>query len=363
MECISPIWLRASKSIEWEGLQRTNLKETDARTVPCGRCIPCKSNKRVQWAFRIYQQFKDAQNGYFITLTYNDDNLPVLDMKPVKDRLYDSSMPVLDARRVENLKQRNIKTWYDMYHYTEGGIDHEVIQQTGRYHTTVWKKDLQLFMKRLREFNRKYSEKKIITDYDKEGNPFQKKVEKYPMKYYAVSEYGGKTGRPHYHGIIMNITPRAKAEILELWNRGNVQVDECNEATIMYTTKYMLKDADQDYKSCKTFSLCSKGLGNNYLNKKDGVFKDWHEKNGILYTQWNGKKLSMPRYYADNLFKNKFTKLRLQWNIDENKQKELWKLYTQLRADGVHDPASYLETVKLGNLLKYEKQFNKNDKL
>ena len=71
----------------------------------------------------------------------------------------------------------------------------------------------------------------------------------------------------------------------------------------------------------------------------------------------------MPRYYADNLFKNKFTKLRLQWNIDENKQKELWKLYTQLRADGVHDPASYLETVKLGNLLKYEKQFNKNDKL
>jgi hypothetical protein len=47
--------------------------------VPCGRCYGCRLEKARQWAVRLvhesYQWSPDAQ--HFITLTYNDENLPL----------------------------------------------------------------------------------------------------------------------------------------------------------------------------------------------------------------------------------------------------------------------------------------------
>lgn len=44
--------------------------------VPCGKCIPCRINKRRVWCHRIMlESFKHEQNS-FLTLTYDNDHLP-----------------------------------------------------------------------------------------------------------------------------------------------------------------------------------------------------------------------------------------------------------------------------------------------
>jgi len=81
--------------------------ETNA--VPCGECGACKDNKRQDWMFRLKEEYRDSKNGYFVTLTYDQDNIE----------------------------------------YSEDGIP------------TLVKKDLQNFMKRLRKKQSKLTDVKI----------------------------------------------------------------------------------------------------------------------------------------------------------------------------------------------------------
>ena len=44
--------------------------------VPCGKCLPCLSNKRVDWSARLMQEYRVSSSAYFVTLTYSDRFLP-----------------------------------------------------------------------------------------------------------------------------------------------------------------------------------------------------------------------------------------------------------------------------------------------
>lgn len=44
--------------------------------VPCGKCIGCQKIKAASWAARIMQEASLYDDNCFITLTYNDQNLP-----------------------------------------------------------------------------------------------------------------------------------------------------------------------------------------------------------------------------------------------------------------------------------------------
>jgi len=44
--------------------------------VPCGKCIGCKTDKAREWAARCYHESKLHKHSYFVTLTYDDNNLP-----------------------------------------------------------------------------------------------------------------------------------------------------------------------------------------------------------------------------------------------------------------------------------------------
>ena len=56
--------------------------------VPCGCCSECLKDRSRQWALRILKEAEQYQNNYFITLTYNDDNLPQ-DRNLVKSEISD----------------------------------------------------------------------------------------------------------------------------------------------------------------------------------------------------------------------------------------------------------------------------------
>lgn len=51
--------------------------------VPCGKCLACLEKKQKAWAFRLLEESKKAKNALFVTLTYNDESLPVVDGHPV----------------------------------------------------------------------------------------------------------------------------------------------------------------------------------------------------------------------------------------------------------------------------------------
>lgn len=68
MQCLSPLGI-------WHNdPDRPGFTKFDM--VPCGKCEACKENYIKDWTFRIQQDCENAYNAFFVTLTYNDENLP-----------------------------------------------------------------------------------------------------------------------------------------------------------------------------------------------------------------------------------------------------------------------------------------------
>lgn len=65
MICPNPITVRKGQSNE--------------AVVPCGKCYYCRQNYRNMWITRLKAEFLDCINGQFVTLTYDDEHLPVAD--------------------------------------------------------------------------------------------------------------------------------------------------------------------------------------------------------------------------------------------------------------------------------------------
>lgn len=44
--------------------------------VPCGKCTPCRIQRANEWSIRCEHEMEDWEHKSFITLTYDDENLP-----------------------------------------------------------------------------------------------------------------------------------------------------------------------------------------------------------------------------------------------------------------------------------------------
>lgn len=200
--------------------------------VPCGKCPKCKLRRANAWAFRLSQEAKRHVNSVFLTLTYAPEHVP----------------------------------------RTKNGF------------ATLNKRDIQLFMKRLRK------------------NTGCKTI-----KYYCAGEYGGQTKRPHYHLIIydaLTYDEKGLRHIDKSWTLGHCHVGELNERTIAYTLKYISKPSQipmfQKDDRVKEFSMMSRGIGLNYLTPQT---VQWHQANKFSFVVLNGgHKQCLPRYYRDRIF-------------------------------------------------------------
>lgn len=74
--CITPVPLKMD-TIKWKSRKPLSDIKGDTVNVPCGRCIECRRSYVNQWIFRISNEYKacTTDKAYFLTLTYNDDNL------------------------------------------------------------------------------------------------------------------------------------------------------------------------------------------------------------------------------------------------------------------------------------------------
>ena len=121
-------------------------------TIPCGRCIGCRLDYSRSWADRMMLEMESCdRKAIFLTLTYNNSHgVPCM---------------VSDYEAGEN------------EYFPQDGLvrlngDKAYLCEA----FTLYKRDVQLFMKRLRKH---FKERKI--------------------RFYAAGEYGDHTFRPHYH--------------------------------------------------------------------------------------------------------------------------------------------------------------------
>jgi len=223
-------------------------KRTDNRaiTVPCGRCPECVKRKVSGWSFRLMQEERNSSSAYFVTLTYDTRHVPI----------------------------------------------------TRKGYMSLSKRDVQLFLKRLRKLH--YSKTDINLAENKRHDNISNNNR---ITYYAVGEYGSTTRRPHYHCILFNTT---REKIAKAWSLGEIHIGQVTGASVGYTLKYMSKPSKQKHHANDDrqpqFALMSKGLGKAYLTPQ---MVQWH-KNALIARMYvnlmEGKKASMPRYYKDKIY-------------------------------------------------------------
>ena len=167
--------------------------------IPCQNCWACNMNYSAEWATRIMYECQKTDHNYFITLTYDDEHLPIAS-----------------------------KTWYNGTTY----------ENDGTWEGTLDPKDMDKFINSLR----KYFERKGHTG----------------IKYYYCGEYGTTTYRPHHHLILMkcpldieqfydcHIDGRYKEhwkshEIERFWKNGMIDIGEVEWASAAYVARYCMK--------------------------------------------------------------------------------------------------------------------------
>lgn len=228
--------------------------------------------------FRVDQHINITSNPLFVTLTYNNQNLP----------------------------------------FTESGVP------------TLKKKDIQDFMKRLRERYKKISNKKI--------------------SYFFVGEYGKLKNRPHYHAIIFNLdNPEL---ITEAWKNPITKesigrheyppLDLNNQSGLGYLLKYLHKPKGKyNDGRLKEFTLVSKGIGENYLSKNMVQFHSNNLEN--CYVIFQGKKLQMPKYYKEKLYSSSNGDRESVTKILQNRYEK--KIYSELKKRWENAPYKPLEQI------------------
>lgn len=121
------------------------------------------------------------------------------------------------------------------------------------------------------------------------------------IRHFIIGEYGDKTSRFHYHGILFNVPDFFTVDTLsDTWQYGFCYIGWCNKKTINYILKYITK-VDDSGKTLKIPRLIvSKGIGEYFVKQY------WNEplktRKMPFLTVGNGAKIPLPRYIKQKLF-------------------------------------------------------------
>lgn len=178
------------------------IRTKDGRTmvVSCGHCLSCIVQKQHSKSNVCAQQEKISKYTFFVTLTYNKENIPCA--YPLY--LFD------DARRRQyiELYDEDSGEFLGSCYYPHRKCE-AIIRRTDdkKLHYARYS-DVQKFLKRLR---RKIETSKKIYNNEK-------------IKYYSVSEYGPRTFRPHFHILLYFDSPELSQDLAALvhqsWKNG-----------------------------------------------------------------------------------------------------------------------------------------------
>lgn len=271
--------------------------------VPCGHCYSCvknKANRDTSLAMNMSSHFRYC---YFVFLSYTDEFLPYMEMC--------KSSPVGNTRNIYNFRSvnRNIRVHRDRgsdrviddapfsitHSMTPAEYQNIIVKSHGRYDFSrkcvVYPDfsqcdnrvpycnmaDCQLFLKRLRfHISKKYNEK---------------------ICYYAVSEYGPRTYRPHWHLLLFFNSPQLTEVISQYvsssWSYGTTSCELSRGGSASYVASYVnstvcLPSLYIQYKEIRPRSAHSKGFSVNNIFPQQASIYDVEKMRDTLL---NGKRI------------------------------------------------------------------------
>lgn len=264
-----------------EGDDDPRMLLPDVVQIPCGNCIGCRLEYSRQWANRCMLELKYHESAYFLTLTYNDGNLPI------------------------------------HWHVDEATGEAAPV-------ATLVKRDWQLFMKRLRRafpdqklrffMSGEYGEKNmrphfhaIVFGLKIDDLKFYKHLDKYD---YFTSETINKIWdyeclpSHEFDGCKMVYdVVSCQYSITPLTTRGLVVIGEVNWDTCAYTARYVMSKMKgpsasfyPDHGLLPPFTL---------MSRKPGIGRQYYDDHPDLYdcayinvsTPQGGKKFPPPKYF------------------------------------------------------------------
>ena len=189
--------------------------------VGCGVCKACLMNKANKMSFLCSLEEQDHKYCMFFTLTYSPEYLPTA--VGVIDKHSGLVRFVSQCDRLHD-KGKVICFDYDGSHACRSYLTviyHKCKLDDCISYTSV--REMQLFIKRLRKYVSKRTQKSF--------------------RYYAVSEYGPKTFRAHYHGMLFT-DDRQVCEILgkgirSCWKFGRVDYSLSRGQCSSYVARYV----------------------------------------------------------------------------------------------------------------------------
>lgn len=217
-----------------------------ATPIKCGQCMECHKQKRNEWRVRISEEIKSDIRGYFVTLTFSDENIKKLaqieDLKNLAGYKLDNAIATIAVRR-----------WYERH---------------------------------------------------------RKKYKKTIKHWLVTEIGGNHTERIHLHGIVWtDLSPKEIEEFWGYgttrdgrYRAGDRKQSYLNERTVNYITKYLTK-RDLKHKHYKSIILTSNGIGKNYINTYNAILAKYVEgRTQEAYISRGGHQIQMPKYLRNKIY-------------------------------------------------------------
>lgn len=240
------------------------------RYVRCGHCPACLALRASKLKKRCEQEFHNADypHSLFITLTYNDESLPLFVRRFDPETgwispyfINHSSGKLIHHSELDLSSPNNLPYAPRNYRSILQQRDIEV-SQVYQCFSGFEKTDIQLFFKRLR--------KHISTHFS---------IREKAFRYFVVSEYGSLRHRPHYHMLLFVRTKElqdfllrpasdpnsshAQVSLSSLWSKGitDSQVPELAKGVGSYVAGYInslsLNNVNYSHSFLRPFYLAS----------------------------------------------------------------------------------------------------------
>lgn len=281
-----------------------DMSEGSWINIPCGKCVGCRLQYAKTWADRCMLESYYHEQSWFCTFTYNQASVPMV----------------------------------------FSGVDEDTGEVIDDFPgiMTVRYKDFQDFLKRLRKAE-------------------------YRFRYYACSEYGGTTMRPHYHAVMFGLDLKS-ADLVKyktvagyqyyscptlekIWENGYVVVTPLTYATAAYTARYCMKKADTKVVDYESIGIEPEKA---YMSRRPGLGYQWffdhdmYEYDYFTLGDENGSRRIYPSRYYDRLLECHNPEL-----FDSIKSKRLERMKEQLDLKLSQSDYDYMEMLEVeeSNLL------------
>lgn len=249
----------------------------------CGYCIYCLVKKQSKLEFyakkELFEEYKKGHGASFVTLTYSDEYEP----RSVKEGFLtdkESKKFLDDENEIIDGIPKKIKYPYVVTRIKNIKDDLKAIKVMKEGKITLYKKDFQDFMKRFRRSMNYYK--------------FDRK-----FKIIYCGEYGGKTGRSHWHFIAIGLSQSECITFCKKnWKYGIIDVGSLAAGGLRYIIDYVSKSA---MKKKNKKELKQEGIQPPVLYHSIEMGKEWLIKNmdklienNFMYPGAKGKQTMLP---------------------------------------------------------------------